>query len=85
MLDLDDILEEIAPKLVAREMQEKPLPPDLSDADKSLLIRLSNEPCHIDQLVLELDQSPAVLLGQLLRLELTGLVKQLSGKMFIRL
>ena len=85
VLDLDDILEEIAPKLVAREMQEKPLPPDLSDADKSLLIRLSNEPCHIDQLVLELDQSPAVLLGQLLRLELTGLVKQLSGKMFIRL
>ena len=82
---VDDILEEISPKLRSQRILERPLPPDLSEADRLLLSKLSTEPRHIDQLVLELDQSPAVLLGQLLRLELAGLVKQLTGKMFIRM
>jgi DNA processing protein len=82
---VEDILEEISPKLRSQRILEKPLPPDLSEADRLLLSKLSTEPRHIDQLVLELDQSPAVLLGQLLRLELAGLVKQLTGKMFIRM
>ena len=82
---VDDILEEISPKLRSQRILEQPLPPDLSEAERLLLSKLSTEPCHIDQLVMELDQSPAVLLGQLLRLELAGLVKQLTGKMFIRM
>ncbi|NIR52248.1 DNA-protecting protein DprA, partial [candidate division KSB1 bacterium] len=65
--------------------EEKPLPPNLSEAELNLLKRLSTEPIHIDKLVLELQESPAVLLSRLLSLELMGLVKQLSGKMFIRI
>ena len=79
-----DILEEL-PSQTAQAAKKPALPPDLSDCEKSLLEQLSyNEPRHIDQLVLKLEASPAVLLSRLLQLELKGLVKQLSGKMFIR-
>lgn len=85
VMSVDDILEELSSKLQQRKILEKPLPPNLSEPEKILLTHLSTEPRHIDQLVMDLDESPASLLGRLLNLELLGLVKQLSGKMFIRM
>ncbi len=79
----DDILEELSVKI--RKPTEKTIPPNLSDLEKQLLEHLSFEPLHIDQLVLNLEQAPASILARLLTLELMGLVKQLSGKMFIRI
>ena len=79
---IDDILEELSVKI--RKPVEKPVPSNLGDLEKKLLEHLSFEPLHIDKLVLDLEQAPASILARLLTLELMGLVKQLSGKMFIR-
>lgn len=81
---VEDILEEISGRLVKTAPLERPLPPNIGDAEKKLLEQLSTEPKHIDKLVLDLQESPATLLSRLLTLELMGLVRQLSGKMFIR-
>jgi len=82
---VQDILDEIAPGLEALQQKQRPVPPELPMLEKKLLEILSHEPRHIDQLVLELKESPAMILAGLLHLELTGWVKQLSGKMFIRI
>lgn len=83
--NVQDILDEIAPGLAQNQPAEKPIPPHLSSLDRSVLEKLSSDPKHIDRLVLELKESPAMILSSLLNLELTGLVRQLSGKMFIRI
>jgi DNA processing protein len=83
--DVQDILDEIAPGLEQNQPAEKPIPPHLSQLDRTVLENLSTDPKHIDRLVLELKQTPAIILSSLLNLELSGLVRQLSGKMFIRL
>lgn len=82
---VQDILDEIAPGLPQNQPAEKPIPPHLSPLDRSVLEKLSSDPKHIDRLVLELKESPAMILSSLLNLELSGLVRQLSGKMFIRI
>ncbi len=82
---VDDVLEEISSKLRRKEAFTRPLPPNLNELELKLLDHLSNEPKHIDKLVLELQESPSVILARLLTLELMGVVKQLSGKMFVRL
>jgi len=82
---VQDILDEIAPGLAQSQPAEKPIPDHLSALEKTVLENLSSDPKHIDRLVLELKQTPAVILSSLLNLELSGLVRQLSGKMFIRL
>jgi DNA processing protein len=82
---VEDILEEISVKLLRTTTAEKPLPPTLDEFEKKLMQYLSDEPKHIDNLVLELRESPAMVLSRLLTLELMGLVRQLAGKMFIRL
>jgi DNA processing protein len=82
---VQDILDEIAPGLEQNKPAEKPIPSHLSALDRTVLESLTTDPKHIDRLVLELKQTPAVVLSSLLNLELSGLVRQLSGKMFIRL
>lgn len=82
---VQDILDEIAPGLAQNQPAEKPIPDHLSALEKTVLENLSSDPKHIDRLVLELKQTPAMILSSLLNLELSGLVRQLSGKMFIRL
>ncbi|MCB0304504.1 MAG: DNA-protecting protein DprA, partial [Calditrichaeota bacterium] len=81
---VEDILEEISVRLIPAAPAVKKLPPDLSGPEKILLEQLGEDPRHIDRLVYELQESPAVLLARLLHLELRGLVRQLPGKMFIR-
>ncbi len=82
---VEDILDELAPRLTPQLPEEKPLPPNLDLLERRILESLSAEPLHIDHLVKELQESPAVVLSRLLTLELLGVVKQLSGKMFVRI
>ncbi|RMG27263.1 MAG: DNA-protecting protein DprA [Methanobacteriota archaeon] len=81
---VDDILEEIHIQIKQKQAREKPLPPNLNALERQLLEHLTHEPKHIDKLVSELKESPSAILSRLLTLELMGLVKQLSGKMFVR-
>ena len=57
----------------------------LSSGQRQLLNLLEAEPCHIDALARQAHRSADRLLGDLLRLELAGLVAQLPGKYFSRL
>ncbi len=82
---VEDILEEIGEPLGRNVGEPKPIPDNLSQFEKKLLAILSTEPKHIDQLVLDLKESPSTVLSSLLTLELMGLVQQLVGKMFIRI
>ncbi|HFE63756.1 MAG TPA: DNA-processing protein DprA, partial [Caldithrix sp.] len=82
---VEDILEEIEDFQIKRPAPIKPVPTNLSSLEKKIIAKLNNEPIHIDRLVTELNESPAVILSGLLTLELMGLVKQLAGKMFVRL
>ena len=82
---VDDILEEIEASLGTVATKSKEPPPDLSALERKILERLSSDPKHIDRLVMELQAAPASILASLLNLELAGLVRQLSGKMFIRI
>ncbi|MDZ7330930.1 MAG: DNA-processing protein DprA [candidate division KSB1 bacterium] len=87
--DSKDILIELEPQLKKflkeEEMRAKELPADLSDLEKLLLSRLSHEPIHIDLLSAAIGKSTAETLSALLPLEFRDLVKQLPGKLFVRL
>lgn len=56
----------------------------LSEKEKSLFGLITNEPHHIDKIAGLASVSVSDALTLLLSLELKGLVKQLSGKMFVR-
>lgn len=58
--------------------------PELIAEEKSVYQILSTEPAHIDQIAQTVSFSTGQALSVLLNLELKGLVKQLSGKMFTR-
>ena len=82
--NVDDILEEIGEIRSSSSQTIQTVPDNLQPLEKKILESLSNDPKHIDRLVLDLKESPSVVLANLLTLELLGLVQQLAGKMFIR-
>lgn len=85
---IDDIFEELDSKIRYFTLEKssfKTLPPDLSEKEKSILTILSDEPIHIDYISQLTGFSPSEALSILLTLELKDFVKQLSGKMFIRI
>ncbi len=61
------------------------IPADLSEAEKKVMAALSNEPIHIDKLAQLVGASTAETLSLLLPLEFKELVKQIPGKLFIRI
>jgi DNA processing protein len=79
--DIRDILEEFGYETPRRmnEAQTK-----LSPEEFNIYQLLSTEPCHIDDLVREMDEKPQDILKILLNLELKGFVRQLPGKFFVR-
>ncbi|RMG67567.1 MAG: DNA-protecting protein DprA [Calditrichaeota bacterium] len=82
---VEDILEEL-PELQGRATPAQPRDlPHLNELQKRIMACLSTDPKHIDRLVMELRESPALVLSSLVELELMGLVRQLPGKMFIRM
>ncbi|RQW01231.1 MAG: DNA-protecting protein DprA [Calditrichaeota bacterium] len=83
--NVEDILEEIGEFSHYFPIPPKPIPDDLGPIEKAIISSLSEDPKHIDRLVMELRETPSTILSGLLTLELMGLVQQLPGKMFIRL
>ncbi|MEJ2054464.1 MAG: DNA-processing protein DprA [Calditrichaceae bacterium] len=59
--------------------------PDLNGNNKVIYDLLNDEPVHVDQLAIQADISPAETLSALLTLELMGLIRQMAGKMFVKL
>jgi len=82
---VEDILEEIE---VFAKAQEKKKPEIdlscLSDSERNIFQLVSNEPYHIDRIAQDTSMTTSQALSALLSLELKGLVRQLSGKMFVR-
>jgi DNA processing protein len=82
---VEDILEEL--NLFAKTQEKEKLQVDvssLSDIEKDIFQLITSEPHHIDKIAQDTSMSTAQALSALLSLELKGLVKQLSGKMFVR-
>ncbi len=84
---VDDILDELVGKIRAFSLEKpgfKPAPKEISDKEKRILDILTEQPAHIDLISQQTGFSIAETLSLLLTLELKDLVKQLSGKMFVR-
>lgn len=82
---VEDILEEL--NLFAESQEKRPPEIDFSslpDTEKNIFQLISNEPYHIDKIAQDTSMTTAQALSVLLSLELKGLVKQLSGMMFVR-
>ena len=86
---IDDILAELAPKLrpILKESAkgESKLPVQITLFEKTVYDVLSDNPCHIDIVAESAGISTADALVSLLGLEFKGFVRQLPGKMFVRL
>ncbi|MCP4629107.1 MAG: hypothetical protein GY850_37225, partial [bacterium] len=59
-------------------------PPHMNESEEKIYEILSNYPMHIDQIVRQGDMDAGKVSSILMKMELTGLVKQLAGKMFVR-
>ncbi len=80
------LIETIQPKLFSPQTpKQSALPLDISNEEKIVLEHLSGEPIHIDTLTRNTKHDLTHLLAILLQLELKGIVKQISGKQFIRI
>jgi DNA processing protein len=84
--NLDDILSEVGAKLgPLLKRGEKKEEVALSLFEKRLLDCLEHEPMHIDAIAAKTELAISDALVNLLSLEFKGLIKQLPGKMFIRI
>ncbi|MDZ4814915.1 MAG: DNA-processing protein DprA [Verrucomicrobiota bacterium] len=72
-------------ELVATAQSEKAIPRDLPANEKTLLDLLESEEAHIDELIQKSNLPTPSVSSALLGLELKRLVKQLPGKIFVRL
>lgn len=77
----EDVVEEIAPQLLAHVAPATPV--ELSALEAQLVTCMGHETLHIDAIISRSGLSPATVLQTLLGLELTGVVQQLPGKYFV--
>jgi len=86
---VDDILEELSSKLrpVLRSQQQREEHPavQLSLFEKKIYDVLDDDPLHIDVIATRANVTTADALVHLLSLEFKSLVKQLPGKLFVRM
>ena len=80
----EDILEELNLSTTVAVKEFKKTLPELAEQEKAIYQVLSAEPIHIDKLAQESNLSIPETLTGLLNLELQGLARQLSGKLFVR-
>jgi DNA processing protein len=78
------ILEELKNLMRENENETERSLPQLSGFEKELYQLLNDQPQHIDELAKNSKCGTAEILSTLLTLELMGIVRQLSGKMFVR-
>ncbi len=83
-MSVNDIFEELNIKVGDVKKEPKKIP-KLSEPAKTIYELLSETPTHIDKISIDAQTSPADTLTALLTLELMGLIKQLAGKMFIKI
>jgi len=82
---VDDILDELLPKLEKRAPRPPEKRPQLESDEEILYGILSSEPKHVDQVILESDRTSSSVSGLLLTLELKGMVKQLAGQYYVKM
>ena len=84
---VEDVLEELGPHL--RHLLKKECAIDTSIEltlfERKIYDKLSSDPIHIDELAEQAETSTADALVSLLSLEFKGLVRQLPGKLFLKL
>ena len=81
----EEIIDVLAPQIqLQRERAIRP-EPKLEGAAKKIYDVLSGDPLHVDQIAIKTGLSPGETLSSLLTLELMGLIRQMAGKMFVRL
>ena len=79
-----EIVTSIQPRLFnPTDSKQTELKIKLTKLERSLILLLSSDPIHIDELSAKANISVTQLLTQLLNLELKGVVHQLSGKQFM--
>jgi len=81
---VQDIIRELENQIEVRIKTPIIKPPNLKSLDKVIYDLLQDEPQHVDNLAMKSGKSVPEVLTVLLTLELMGIVKQLSGKMFIQ-
>lgn len=83
---VDDVLEEIAPQLLARERRAAnaapALAPNASETARKIFALLSEDALHVDQVIEKTGLPAARVLEALLELELQGLLEQAPGKIY---
>ncbi len=87
VMGVDDIFSELNQQLNLNFEKKVPNAEELNLSGNYKLIYeiLNHEPIHVDQLALKANLSPAETLSALLTLELMGVIRQMAGKMFIKL
>ncbi|MCF8063439.1 MAG: DNA-processing protein DprA [Deltaproteobacteria bacterium] len=84
----DDILEVLGLAGTPGSPIERSEPADrgstLNPQEKGVYDMLGDDPVHIDEIIIASGMAVQHVLGLLTRLELTGLIEQLPGKMFVR-
>ncbi len=83
--NISDILKELAGQLESKTKKVEQRITNLNRIEAEVYNLLSKDPVHVDQLVQRTQKSAPEILTVLLTMELMGLIRQLSGKMFIRL
>ncbi len=85
---VDDIVSELAPRLngsIKKGVVRPRVEPDMTLFERRLYDVVLEEPQHIDLIADRSGLSPSDALVQLLSLEFKGIVRQLPGKMFMRM
>lgn len=81
---VEDIIEEVAPQLLAQlGSRLEPAAEQPTELEQRLLASLPNEALHIDRITTLMDWTVPQALETLLSLELKGLVRQMPGKLFV--
>jgi len=83
--ETDDILQEIESQLGNITSHEPQATILLKGFEKTVFGMLSNDPVHIDILARQCERTTSEVLSVLLTLEIMGVAKQLSGKMFVKM
>ena len=83
---IDDIIEEleVALRPILKTVAQKPAP-TLTMFEQTIFDVLAFEPLHIDLISEQSRLSPSDTLVNLLSLEFKGLIRQMAGKMFVKI